>query len=455
MEVKMENRDTLNAKLRIEISKDDYITEFDKALKSFRNKSSLKGFRKGKAPMGYIRKIYGQSALADAVNDVLQKGLTEHLSKEEIRYIGQPLPAEEQEQMEFDAASPGDYKFTFDLGLVPQIDLKGLDASIQRYDVQVAPEVVDEEWQNNLKRMGSRVEVEDKIEPGDILFVRARELDGGKVKEEGWEASFAIGIDDFADEKLQKKVLKMKAGDSFEFSPSNLEKDRDISFIRKYHLGLEDQPDREISDTFSAEIERVQRMADPIIDQSLFDRMFGEDKVHSVDEAKEEIRKYIKDSLDQQADAVLYRQMQDSLMKANEIELPAEFLDRWLDYNRREDEPVPSDHDRLDFRLDLKWQLIKDKIAEQNSLEVTSEDLEAGAYRRVMQYVGPYGDPNGIRQLVSAVLGNEEQVDRIARETLANKVFGVLKESFKIVDKPISEEEFRDKAKEILEAHRH
>ena len=455
MEVQMENKDALNATLRIEIAKDDYLNDYNNALKKFRNQSALKGFRKGKAPMGYIRKLYGEAALADAVNDVLQKGLRDHLSEKSLRYIGQPLPSEEQEQVAFDPADPQDYKFSFDLGLVPDIELKGLDSKIERFDVQISDDVVEEEWQNNLKRMGERHDVEDGIQEGDILFVRANEMEGDALKENGWEASFAIAINDFADAELKDKVMAMKTGDTFVFNPSNLETDRDIDFIRKYHLGLEDQPEKEISETFQAEIEKVQRMGDPEINQELFDRMFGEDKVHSADEAREEIKNYIKRQMDQQADAVLYRQMQDSLMDSNEIELPVAFLDRWLDYNRKEGEQEPSDHDKLDFRLDLKWQLIKDKIAEENKIEITQEDLEAGAYRTVMQYMGPYGDSTAMQQLIRTILSNEEQVDRIARETLANKVFDVLKGTFDIKDKSIPEDDFREKAKEIMEAHRH
>ena len=455
MQVQLENADTLNATLRVDIAKEDYLENYKKALNEFRKGSSLKGFRKGKAPMGYIRKIYGQSALADAVNDTLQKAINEHLKEHEIKYIGQPLPSEEQEQFEFDAANPADYSFAFDMGLVPPIEIKGLDATVERFDVAVGDERVDSEWESYLKRMGNRVDVEDGIESGDVLFVRARELDGDALKEEGWEASFAIAIDDFADEGLQKDVFKMKIGDTFKFAPDNLEKDRDMDFIRKYHLGLEQEPDREISDAFEAEIERVQRQTAAEVNQELFNQMFGEDKVKSEDEAREQIRTYIKESYDQQADAVLYRVMQDSLMSENEVDLPETFLDRWLEFNRREEDPEPTDHDRLDFRLDLKWQLLKDKIAESNKLEVTQQDLEAGAYRTVMQYVGPYGDADGVRRLVGSVLGNQEQVDRIAREVLANKVFEVLKGTFSISDKSISEDDFQEESKKILEAHRH
>ncbi len=175
------------------------------------------------------------------------------------------------------------------------------------------------------------------------------------------------------------------------------------------------------------------------------------EKVDSEEKAKDEIRQSIKADLDRRADAVLYKEMQKSLMDANPMDLPEDFLQRWLDSQRRENEPEPTDQDRADFLLDLKWQLIKDKIARANDLKVENEEIEEGAYRRVYQYIGPYGDAETIRRLVGTILGNRDQVSSISREVMANKVFEVLKGSFKINDESISEDAFVEQSDAILQ----
>lgn len=451
MNVSLENTDQLNATLTVEIAREDYEPKFNESLKKFRKNGQFKGFRKGKTPMGYIKKIYGEAALAEAVNDLLQKTVSEYLVEHDVNFLGQPIPAPDQRPIMFDPRELETYEFKFDLGMAPEFEVQGLDADIRRFDVEIADEKVNEQWEGYLKQLGTSEDTDSFPEEGDVIFLKATELVDGEPKEEGVESSFAVRYDDLATDELKAELSGLKAGDSFNFDPMNLEAGRDEAFVRKYHLGLEEEPDREISSEFKAEIERVQRAKAAEINQELFDRMFGEGKIESEEQAKDEIRQSIKADLDRRADAVLYKEMQKSLMDTNAMELPEEFLQRWLDSQRRENEPEPTEQDRADFLLDLKWQLIKDKIARANELKVENEEIEEGAYRRVYQYIGPYGDPDTLRRLVTTILGNRDQVSSISREVMANKVFEVLKESFKIQNESIAEEAFVEQSDAILQ----
>ena len=164
-----------------------------------------------------------------------------------------------------------------------------------------------------------------------------------------------------------------------------------------------------------------------------------------------EIEKAIKADFDHKADAVLYKNMQISLMDANKMDVPEAFLARWIDSQREEGQPIPSDQDRKDFILDLKWQLIKDKIALANNIEVKKEEIEEGAFRKVYQYIGQYGDQESIKRMVGTVLQNREQVERISREVMATKVFEALKTTFSIEAEAINEADFKVKSDEILQ----
>jgi trigger factor len=451
MDINLENVDPLNATLTIAIAKEDYEPKYKEALNDLRKKGAFKGFRKGKTPLGYIRKVYGESALAETVTELLQKSITEYLNENKVNFLGQPLPADDQERINFDPKQLMDYTFKFDLGMAPDFEVKGLDATIKRHDIEVKSEQIDEEWDRYLKQLGTSVDAEDDVIEGDVLYLKATELNGGKPKEDGVEASFTMQIDDFADDDLRKKVLKMKKGDTFAYAPDNLEKDRDIVFVRKYHLGIEDQPDLEITNEFEAEIESVNRVVPAEINQEFFDKLFGEGKVTTEEEGRAEIEKGIKADMGRRADAVLYKNMQRSLMDNNNFDLPEAFLQRWLNTTRKEEEAVPSDEDVSDFLLDLKWQLIKDKISVANELKVENEEIQEGAYRRVYQYVGPYGDQETVQRLARAILEDRDQVERISREVMANKVFDVLRKSFNVEDEAISEEDFKVEADAVLQ----
>jgi len=310
MNVSLEKTDALNAKLTVEIAREDYEPKYNQALKDFQKKGTFKGFRKGKTPLGYIKKVYGEAALADAVNDLLQKTVAEYLTEQEVNFLGQPLPASDQGPILFDPKNLDNYEFVFDLGMSPEFELQGLDGEVQRFDVTVPSEMIDSEIESYLKRLGTTVDTEEQIEENDVIFIKATELEGGEAKEDGVEATFAVSVNDIADDELKASVLEMKQGGTFDFDPFTLEKDRDEAFVRKYMLSIEDQPEKEVTNTFKAEIERVQRAVPAEINQEFFDKLFGEGKVNSEEEARAEIEKGIKGEFDRQADAVLYKEMQ-------------------------------------------------------------------------------------------------------------------------------------------------
>ena len=91
----------LSAVLTLTVSKEDYEPKLSTELNKHRKKAALKGFRKGKTPMGFIKKMYGRAILADAINEMIQKELTKYISEEKIQILGQPLPSEDQQEYDF------------------------------------------------------------------------------------------------------------------------------------------------------------------------------------------------------------------------------------------------------------------------------------------------------------------------------------------------------------------
>ena len=153
-----EDVDKLNVNLTVKVQKDDYLTDFQKELKRYRSQAQLKGFRKGKTPMSVVLKMYGRNILADIVNRHLQDELSKFLFAEDnkLDFLGQPIPAEDQEDFEFSATAPADYVFKFDLGLAPQFDVQGVEDQHTFEQLVVVPSdpLLDEELQNLRKRFG-------------------------------------------------------------------------------------------------------------------------------------------------------------------------------------------------------------------------------------------------------------------------------------------------------------
>src|SRR5690554_502321 len=92
MNITKENVDDLNALLKVTVEKSDYQENVDKALADYRKKASIPGFRKGKVPMGIIKKQYGRNVLGDELNRIVSEGLFKYVDEQEFEILGNPLP---------------------------------------------------------------------------------------------------------------------------------------------------------------------------------------------------------------------------------------------------------------------------------------------------------------------------------------------------------------------------
>src|SRR6056297_1077698 len=97
MNITQEKKDELNAVVKIEFEKEDYLPAYEKALKDYRKRVNLPGFRQGHVPMGIVKKRFGRSLLADEMNQLLTQRLREHIEKNDLNVLGNPIPSEDKE----------------------------------------------------------------------------------------------------------------------------------------------------------------------------------------------------------------------------------------------------------------------------------------------------------------------------------------------------------------------
>lgn len=450
MKIEKHDTDSQEAVITVTIEPKDYEEKFQDNLSTYRKKTDLKGFRKGKTPMGYIRKLYGKAILADVVNEVLQKAVTGYLGEEKIDFLGQPLPSEDQQPIDFEVNRPGNFEFKFDLGLAPEFDLKGIDkGKFKRDKVTIPDKMVRDELDLGRRRHGEQISAESDIREDDVLTINAKELENGQLKEGGHETGFSVMVSKIDDTTLRNDILKMQTGDSFQFDIFKLEGDKEKAYVRKYLLNLkEEEKDKEINPEFEGTIKEVTRVAFANMDQSFFDRFFGEDKVHNEEEALDAIRVDIAKHYEKQADAMLYKSIQQEIMDKHDLALPDDFLKRWLLSGNEDLSEKEIEENYSDFRQNLKWRLIKNKISKKFDIKVEEQDIKQQALQRIINYVGAYQDEALVKSLMQRILSDRDQVERIAEEIEANKIFEALKGQYTITDVPVSLDEFRDKVKE-------
>jgi trigger factor len=432
--------DNLNTSLTVVISVADYEPKLKAALQKQSKHMQIKGFRKGKTPVSYVRKMYGQAILADEVNKLIEDTLNNYIKEQNLKLLGYPIPSDEQDKYDFDITNLIDFKFNFDIGLVPEFEINALEGNtFSIYGVEVPAEMVDKDMEALQKRLGERVQVETDIQENDIIEFDAVELEGDAVKPDGWATDFSVLVKDVTDE-LKATLLTKKKGDVIRLNIYEVEKGKSREHVIKYLLGASNSDDLSgVGADFEATITEVSRIQLPGINSQFFDKAFGEGQVTSEQEARARIEKEIASYYDKQAESLLYRDFQDSLLDNNEIALPDEFLKRWINVSsstESKDRPPITDKEYEGFAKNLRWSLIQGKLIKQLNIEVSSENVFEFMKDKIRSYFGNYGDELVILNTANRLMQDEKQVEQAYQELLADRMLAAMRQKVKLnVDK--------------------
>jgi trigger factor len=441
------------AVLTITVSKEDYGKKFDGELKKLKDKASIKGFRKGKTPSSFLKKMYGKSVLGEVVTNILQDELTSYLTKEEVNFLGRPIPSDSHSQVDFIVDSDNDYVFNFDIGLSPEFEVTGASSAdiFDYFTIAVADEAVEERLQSLQKRFGVRKETDDLIEQNDLVFIQAAELEGDTVKEQGWKTTFNVLVERMSEE-VKAEITTKKRGDVVRFNIYSLEKNTSREYVKKYLLNFtaaDLENGLETGEFFEGSIENVTRNEPAPLDEKFFEEVFGPNAISTVQEAKEKIRDFLGQSNKISADGLFFKSFREALLEKNreKITLPDDFLKRWVEFNRESNyEKILENYDK--FSEDLRWNLISNKLTKEFNIEVTEEEIRDHAVNMILNYFGGVRETIDIEPIVERLLGNSDQVQKIFTEILNAKLLQAVKERVQLNKIPVSEEELRNRMEE-------
>jgi trigger factor len=452
MQIVRKDTDSLNITLDLTLEPSDYTPKFESEIKKYKNQAQLKGFRKGMTPISVIKKMYGKAILSDIINETIQEKLFGYLDEQNLNYLGQPLPNRENNLIfNLDVHNPKEYKFSFDLGLAPEIALKGVSENDEYnyFDVTIPDSLVDEEVNAARRRFGKRVEATDDIQLMDMIKLSAEELDGEVVKEGGWKTEFTILVDIIHNDQVKKELLTKKLGDVITFDIYTLE-DKDKDYINKYILKKPEDNGQETGNMFTASITEISRIEPAELNEEFFST-FGDEKITDETSVREFLRKDIKTYYDNQSLQFLYREIMDFMMDNNNIDLPEDFLKRYLKETNENISDEVLEKEFESFAKNMRWSLQKSHLAKEYEIEVTEEDLKRHFTNSVFSYMRSYGnmDYSFISQTVERLMKDKEQVNKAYEEILADRVFSRIGDTIKKKKISITQEDFVEKVKQL------
>jgi len=442
MNISKENIDSLNAVLKIELSAADYQERVATVLADYRKTADMPGFRKGKVPMGVVKKRYGIPVKVEEINKILSDSITKYIVDEKLDILGNPLP-KEAEQIDWDKQE--DFVFEYELGLAPIFEVKiSKKNKLDFYKIKADDTMIDRYAEDIAKRYG-KMSSPEKVEEKDLVYGTFQELDAeGLAVDGGISNQASVSLDFVKKKKLKNEFIGSEKGAVIVLDPKEaFENDTDTAAM----LNIDKEAYADLKAQFSFTVDNISRMEPATLNTELFDKVYGEGVVKNEKEFRAKIATEAENMFVGESDRKFQNDAVDFLLEKTSFDLPEDFLKRWM--QTVSEKPVTLDEIENDFegyKKSLKWQIIENKIAKENNLSVAKEEALAEAKKLIAAQMAQYGqlspEEELLEQYAQQVLTNKEEEKNIYDRVFASKMTTFFKEAFKMKDKEISYEDF-------------
>lgn len=442
MNIELQHTGDLTATVKIDISPADYEDNVMKVLKDYQRKAQMPGFRQGKVPFGLTKKMYGQAVMADEVNKLLGESLEKFIDEQKLDILGNPL-ANTEKTPQIDFTGPVSTSFYFDLGFSPKFELNlGDIKGISYYRIEVSDEIAGKYLEDMRRRNGEPGEVEVS-ESGDLLKGDFSQLDAnGDPLEGGISTSGSIDPSLFSDEEVRKSFEGKKVGETIRINPMKASGNAtDVAAM----LGITKETAAGLDSEFNFVVSSITRMIPAEVNAEFFEKVYP--GVEIADEAGliEQIKADAASSFVGESDRKFFNDAVKAMIETADINLPDEFLKRWLvDVNREKltAEEVEKNYDS--YAQSMRWQLIENRMIHDHGISVSEEEI-----RNVFR--GYFGRPGGeldedmkkrIETIVDSFMKNKDDVRRINDQLFEQKLLALLKEKITLDEKVVSYDDF-------------
>ncbi len=374
MSYSIQDVNTCTKKLTFNFESLDLSTEIKTALVKKQKTASIKGFRKGKAPLSMIEKIYGPHVEHEALNQFVQNKFYDAITKENLRVVGYPAI----DNMNYDAGKSISFDATVEI--FPEFSIKDYSSySFTKDSVEVLDEDIDRLEKNYLEQKSEMVEVtEDKtLEVGDfaVMNFQGEKEDGERPENmKGEEFVLEIGSGQFIP-GFEDGMKGMKKGEK---------KELDLSFPDTYHV--EDLKNAKVK--FEVELLEIKKKNFP----EFTDELAKEFGFESVEDFKTKNKKTLEAQKERQSREKLNQEILEKLVGDNDFDIPSALVKQQEDFLKEDLTKTLKQQGFTDVMVDEyfdKWNedlnskavfqvrsgLILDTLAKEFEVTTTEDDI--------------------------------------------------------------------------------
>lgn len=444
MEVLLEKSSPTTASLKVTLVKEDYQPKVDKSIKEYSKRANIKGFRPGKVPAQVISRMYGKGILIDEVNHLLSHAVSDYIRDNKLQVVGDPLPnTQKAENIDWDRQTS--FEFEYDLGLAGDfvVDFEKV-AGVPKYTINADEAELEKTIEDLRNRFADNVHPEVS-EDGDILY--------GELAQEssGFSTKTAIPTKKL-NEGSKASFTGVKKGDVIAFDiQQTFEDEAAIAHV----TGKKKTEVSELAGEFRFTVEDITRTASAELNQEFFEKVLGKaEGVETEEQFREKVMSIIRDNYAREADALLRRDTEESLLNSVEIDLPEEFLKNWLERTNEGKftrEQIEEEFDT--FAKSLRLSLIRNRIAESHELKVEPSELMDYTREMVRSQFGLYGDEEAMRESIDKIAQGylmdkeRDNYSKIFQQVFDQKVYDVIRGAVPNEEKTIEVSEFEKLAR--------
>ena len=391
---------------------------FEEILKEESKKLTIPGFRKGKAPLSLVRKMYGEALFYDNLHKIANNRFWDEIDTLGIEIIGVPKITN------LDLTDDKELKFDIEFEVLPEIDLSNLDQKLADVTIEKKEyELTDSFFDNILKDIQFQYRTQEEIDTVvsyEVIVVTDKtEKSENRTKE---PQIFSVYLnDEIINPEFRDLLLNKKVGDKFETAL--------VPTLDDENINNDSKP------VYEYEIKKILKVKLPEINEEFIKKITNNEN-ETFETFKEKILKDELQYLTSEEEKAFIRKLKDVLVEKFKVTPPPSMVEKTVKDYVKDLKTIETYKNVSDDQLselvkplaekNVIWFIIKKSLVKQSGLDLTEEEINNYAQKLSEKYKLP------VEQAKNYLITRGAN---LLEELLEEKIFNFLKPKVKITTK--------------------
>jgi trigger factor len=365
VKAELKNLDGLKRELTISVEADTVNQKMNSALQEVRKKAKIDGFRPGKTPMSIIESNYGDQVRADVIEELIKETYPKAVQEHDLKVASYPSV------QDLNFSDDGTLTYVAQVEVMPEIESINSDGlTVEKTTVEVKDDEVDAYTEHIRRQFAEERPLTRAIEENDLVTADLKKIKDPKMAMER--------------EEFPGSVIDLSSGATLPGFKEQL-RGKNVGDVAEVTISYpEDYPEQSFAGaeiTYEVTVKEIKERIMPEMNDSLA-KMTGQ--AETLLELRQKLREDLTRQKEDQNNRAVRSQIITQMNEKNEITIPEGMINNYLDQvvedQKRQNENLDEEEIRTSFRpigdSNMRWNMIYHKLAETESIQVSTEDTE-------------------------------------------------------------------------------